>query len=204
MSINVTNDDEPILRDGRDSNESSRWRCCDKKKKKKRKSGMLETPGDSAFSDDDDMLLETGCCFWERFQKVQWFWAELVLFLYMFCDFPVTFVNQKYVLEWITVYSWNQDLLHNITHDFNVTNGDTISTCIINTSSPEFAFNQRNQKMTSYFGMLRMAVWVFPAMFSTLVLGSVSDRHGRKWAFIPPILGNFVTTFAVIFLIHFK
>ncbi|ESN98126.1 hypothetical protein HELRODRAFT_177365 [Helobdella robusta] len=137
--------------------------------------------------------------------KVKLFWAEIVMFMYAFCDFPSNLVSQKYTLDWIARYNWNQDTLNNVTHNFSLfDNTSDVDPCRSNSSSPEYAFNQRNQWMTSYYFILRTIVWVAPAIVSNLVLGSASDKLGRKWVFVPPVLGGFVMSVALIFITYFK
>lgn len=60
------------------------------------------------------------------------------------------------------------------------------------------------QAVSSMYSMAFGLATVAPALFTTVLLGSYSDRAGRKWAILPPALGDVVQTVICLAVVLFK
>ena len=95
-----------------------------------------------------------------------WWFVELVLIIYFFSEFPVDFVGQKYILEWVKEDKIRQDALRNISHDSNT----TISPCDANISLKEYEFQQSIQSYSSNFAVVESLIAGIPVRQSLINL----------------------------------
>ena len=168
-------------------------------------SDQIDDDDDAPLLEDEEIEKENDMLIDRIKTRKWWFWAEIVFFFWAFCDYPSTFVMQKYTLDQITLKNWQYDLDHNITHSFDIFNSSiSENTCVVNTSSDAYMFSQRNQMMASHFLMVRMSIWIIPAMISNIIFGSISDSYGRRWVFFPPLLGSFCCSTVLTFITFYK
>ena len=80
----------------------------------------------------------------------------------------------------------------------------TVPVCNANESDPDYQIQQQAQKQAanwqSYFSM---AVGI-PAIFASLILGSYTDRFGRKFLFLLPVVGGFLSMAIFSVGVHFN
>ena len=180
------------------------------KPRKSQTSSNTSSISSEVINDDEPLILnETRVENEEVQNKVKgrhrFFFAEITFFFFSFCTFPNDFITQKYCLDQITLKNWQYDLDHNITHNFDILNSSTITnSCAVNTSSDIYQFTERNQLEASHFLMIRTSFWIIPAMVSNIVLGALSDDYGRRWVFIPPLLGSFSWSFVLCVITFLK
>lgn len=128
------------------------------------------------------------------------FLVEPVLIVYFFCEFPVDIICQKYVLDWIRNEFIERDAALNISHDAN----RTISPCAENISRSEYAFQESIQSAGSLFGLVESFIYGVPAVAVTLLLGAGSDRIGRRFAILPPLLGVLLNSSTVTLIVWYN
>lgn len=103
------------------------------------------------------------------------FFVEPVLMAYCFCEFPAIIVAQVYALEWMTNYVFHANSSLTSSPAASVP-----SPCDPNITDDDRRFHNKVQSLTSLFTVVDSAVWGFPAVIMTILLGAGSDRLGRS------------------------
>jgi len=93
-----------------------------------------------------------------------WWFVEPVLIVYFFSEYPVDFVGQKYILEWVKEDRLRQDALRNISHQSNT----TISPCDVNISESEYEFQESIQSYSSNFAVIESVISGVPVRKAVL------------------------------------
>ncbi|CAH1778808.1 unnamed protein product [Owenia fusiformis] len=85
-----------------------------------------------------------------------------------------------------------------------VNNNDDNTQCkYVNETSVEYLNEQRVQQQTSYWMIYITITYGLPAIFSTMILGSYSDKKGRKICLILPIIGETFRSLTVALVVIF-
>lgn len=128
------------------------------------------------------------------------FLVEPILIVYFFCEFPVGIICQRYILDWVTVDRLERDAALNISHDAN----KTMTPCDANISKNDYEFQQSVQSASSFFLLTESIVYGTPAVFVTLFLGAGSDKIGRRFAILPPLLGTILKSSVATLIVWYK
>jgi len=122
------------------------------------------------------------------------FFVEPVLILYFFSEFPVDIIGQKYVLDWIAA---------SLREENSTSELHSSPPCAANGSSADVAFQDRVQSLASWFAVVESLAWGLPAIVSTILLGSGSDRLGRRFCVLPSLVGVVASSTTVFFVIWY-
>lgn len=120
---------------------------------------------------------------------------EPILVIFMFVTFPMALLSQQYIVNVITQSKMHEKGWINIT-DWN----ETGSHCV-NQSAESYIFQQEVQADASQFNIFMSLAAGVPSLFTTIFLGGLSDKIGRKYAILMPIIGTFVRTLSYILVI---
>ena len=123
---------------------------------------------------------------------------EPMIILYSFVTFPLQLLTQLYILETVESDLAAKYGMMNISHYINV----TMDLCHMNASDPAVAFNAEVQAEASYVNLIMTLSASVPALFVSLFLGAYSDKVGRKYAILPPLIGGIITTLAFIVVVQ--
>ncbi len=93
-------------------------------------------------------------------------------------SYPMLSVTQLYIIHRIA-----ED------HGGNITNTNETA-CTANINDSVFKFTQQVQQEASYFSLYQDILVIIPAMFAAMFLGNYSDKAGRKYAILPPLVGQ--------------
>ena len=126
--------------------------------------------------------------------------VEPVAALYSLFTFPLMLMAQLYIFEASEKYVAEKYGLINDTHKINT----TIDLCHMNASDPAAIFNAEVQERASYISLFLTLSASVPALFVSLFLGAYSDKAGRKYAILPPLIGNMVNTVAYIVVVQLQ
>lgn len=124
--------------------------------------------------------------------------VEPIAVLYTFFTFPLQLIAQLYILEAVQKDLATKYGMMNISHYINT----TIDLCHMNASDPAVAFNAEVQENASYINLFLTLSASVPALFVSLFLGAYSDKAGRKYAILPPLVGTVVNTVVYIIVVQ--
>ncbi|XP_007898791.2 solute carrier family 46 member 3 [Callorhinchus milii] len=79
-----------------------------------------------------------------------------------------------------------------------------VTFCNQNRSDPAFVKQEEVQKMTSHFFMCMELAVFLPGFIVTFILGSYSDRHGRKLSLLLPSIGSLFNSLAFLAASYFS
>src|SRR6218665_351460 len=131
----------------------------------------------------------------------RWFLVEPILVIYLFGIFPVQTISQKYILEWFTKETLDRLASQNLSsHNTNA----TFDPCHSNKSDPDYQFQEYVQRQSSQFALYESIINGVPAVFVTIILGAGSDLFGRRFAILPPLIGNLIANSISTFVICTK
>lgn len=74
---------------------------------------------------------------------------------------------------------------------FSVLNSSSTS-CDENKSTIQYQLTEQAQQYNTYFSMIGSVINFIPSLFVLLLVGAYSDKAGRKYAILPPIIAGFV------------
>ena len=111
--------------------------------------------------------------------------------------YPLMLVSQLYNYAWFTDQLAREK-------GFDPSNISSDHSCSVNKSSPDYIFTQEVQQATSYFGIWTNLASAVPAILATLFLSNYSDRAGRKFALVPPVLGGLLYGCVLLLIVVFK
>ena len=106
----------------------------------------------------------------------------------------------------ISFYTFGQYVYIKLQKEFypNATNvSSTIAICIEDTNSSVFAIQQDVQQRAARWGIYLYLSGGITAVISNFVLGTLTDRFGRKFLFILACIGTIIRTVGAIVGIHF-
>ncbi|XP_072171865.1 proton-coupled folate transporter-like [Diadema setosum] len=90
-----------------------------------------------------------------------------------------------------------QYLRARIAHDFFNQSSDfgaNVSACDESLNSSSYAIEQAVQARLSLYALILNALSTFPAIFTTILIGSLSDRIGRRVGLVTPLVGIVIQT----------
>ncbi len=131
-------------------------------------------------------VTQSSCCrqsCWSRCQK-RTIVVEPILVLAALFGFPQALLSQLYILDKLTVNGTQS--------------ASNESVCYMNHSSPVYQNEEKAQAASSYFILISTIVMCVPGIFVTLFLGSYSDKAGRRYAIVPPLLGSMCRTLSLV------
>lgn len=128
---------------------------------------------------DTESAAADSCC--QRKKSI--FLVEVVIGLISLTSFPMAILTEKYILDWI-----RDQLLENKT-SLNETYFSNHSFKCGTSSHSMTSVAEKAQNYSSMFGILKALVSGIPALFSTVLLGTLSDQRGRRYAVLPPLVG---------------
>lgn len=128
--------------------------------------------------------------------------VEPILVIMILFGFPLMQVSQLYVYAQIQEYvqekyGYNKSLLSS-------ENSNSTNHCDENKSSIEYQFTEQVQTINTYYSMISSVVRSVPCFFSLLFLSAYSDKAGRKYAIVPPIIGGFLYVSGYLIIIFFN
>ena len=126
--------------------------------------------------------------------------VEPVLVIASLFGFPLMIISQLYVLETLQNELASKNGMLNISHDVNI----STDLCELNASDPLVAFNAEVQEAAAYFGLMSTVCSCVPALFMSLFLGAYSDKVGRKYAIMPPLISSMLKTVIYIIVVMLK
>lgn len=115
---------------------------------------------------------------------------EPVLMIAMVFAFPFMQVSQLFIYSKLEDYTAHKTG-YNLSH---VKGNNSLTNCDINKSSSEYVFVQEVQKYNSYFNIILSLCSAFPSFFVMLCIGGYSDKRGRKYIILLPLIGGFFQT----------
>lgn len=136
-------------------------------------------------SPTDDAVESPGCC---RLKNC--FCFEPILIVLILTIYPMSIVSSLYVLDWFAANSFEPFVGQNTSH---ATPNASISQCQRNTSGAAGGGDQQSaQSRASQFALYESLLDGIPSFFATILLALGSDRLGRRFAIVPPMVGIFV------------
>ena len=126
------------------------------------------------------------------------FFIEPVLFLSSLFGFP------KLILDPLLLYYFIAEDIRGNRTNLNISQLQTSNACFVNTSDPIFQYREEIQQHAANFMIFQNLACSIPAFFMAWFLGSYSDKAGRKYALIPPVLGDSACTILIICTVAFR
>ena len=149
-------------------------------------------------SGDEEKLLNGHAGTTDQFVNTRCrFYIEPMLFLFALSQFPLMQISSQYIYkrEWERI---------DVNGTFNYSFDAPTNHCIADPDDQLSQLRSKVQSAASYFSLQTALCSTIPAIFTSLFLGAYSDRVGRKYAIIPPILGQMVSSFLYAIVIHFN
>ena len=122
---------------------------------------------------------------------------EPLLFLYMMSFQASLPLQQQFVYRKLIEIHTNDSSSYN---SMNLTSNGSEGQCGGNIGR---AGQQKAQSTAALLAIVFGLATIIPAIFSTILLGSFSDRAGRKWGLIPPFIGDIIKNLICIAIILF-
>ncbi|ELU02912.1 hypothetical protein CAPTEDRAFT_44150, partial [Capitella teleta] len=123
--------------------------------------------------------------------------VEPVMIMLMVFGYPLSLLGQLFIVEKITEELTGQNTV-------NVSVNSSVNQCEANKSDPEYILQDAIQKESAFFMAMSSLVSGVPALFVTLFLGNYSDKVGRKFAILPPLVGTIAKCISYLLVINFK
>jgi PCFT/HCP family folate transporter-like MFS transporter 1/3 len=127
--------------------------------------------------------------------------VEPVMIMLMAFGYPLSLLFQMFVVDKLTEEISARNMI-NISHHVN--NSEEINQCEVNKSDPAYILQEAVQKESAYFITISTIVSCAPALFVTLFLGSYSDKAGRKFAILPPLVSAIAKCLTFLLVIYFR
>ena len=112
--------------------------------------------------------------------------VEPVLFGFMFCIFLIFPIEEQLIYKKICDSQYNQSVCSNIKTNKAYAHEESIV-----------------QKGTSTWMLYMSMATTFPSMFAAMILGPCSDKIGRKFALVLPLIGGIIDAVALILNSHY-
>ena len=74
----------------------------------------------------------------------------------------------------------------------------------INKYSMQYNFTQAAQAKNAHFSMVSQVAYILPSLIAMILLGSYSDKGGRRITIVPFIVAEFVSSILFFFVFYFK
>ena len=130
---------------------------------------------------------------------------EPMLMMYYLFASPLSQVSQLFVygrMEEIVAHrtGFNMSLLdeHSKNHSTNPCQE------AINKSTIQYNFTQAAQEENAHYSMITRLVYTAPSLMAMVILGSYSDKGGRRVAIVPFMVAEFFSTVVFFIVLYFK
>ena len=131
--------------------------------------------------------------------------VEPMLMMYYLASSALSQVYQLYVYDRMEEIVAQRTGLNISTMEIHHTRNNTNNPCEqVNKYSVQYNFTQAAQAENAHFSMVSQLTTTLPSLISMILLGSYSDKGGRRITIVPYIVAKFISSILFFFVLYFQ